>query len=325
MQPRNTEKDQGESEVAAGDDDRPGAGRGEVAVRASPAAAAATLVPVQVESDAVLLRLWLEGRPAATRQAYGRDAGVFLGHVGKGVGAVTLADLQDFARTLDRLAPASQARRLAALKSLFKFAHRLGYVAFDVGQPLRLPKLRDALAARIVTEAEALRLIGLEPNPRNHALLRLLYATGLRVSELCGLRWADLSAARGGAAKAGGQATVFGKGGKTRAVLVAPKLWRQLAALRRDAGPEAAVFRSKAGGALDRSQVHRIVKAAAKRAGLPPGLSAHWLRHAHASHALDHGAPLHVLQASLGHGSLTTTTRYVHARPGDGSARYLPE
>jgi integrase/recombinase XerD len=69
--------------------------------------------------------------------------------------------------------------------------------------------------------------------------------------------------------------------------------------------------------------VHLIVKAAAKRAKLPAAMSAHWLRHSHASHALDRGAPVHVVQSSLGHASLTTTTRYSHARPGDSSARYL--
>jgi integrase/recombinase XerD len=83
------------------------------------------------------------------------------------------------------------------------------------------------------------------------------------------------------------------------------------------------VFRSAKGGHLDPSQVHRVVKVAAARAGLPPGLSAHWLRHAHASHALDRGAPVSLVQVTLGHASVATTGRYLHARPNDSSARYL--
>ena len=83
------------------------------------------------------------------------------------------------------------------------------------------------------------------------------------------------------------------------------------------------VFRSRKGGALDASQVHRIVKAAAARAGLPPEVSAHWLRHAHASHALDRGAPISLVKTTLGHASVATTDRYLHARPNDSSARYL--
>ena len=66
------------------------------------------------------------------------------------------------------------------------------------------------------------------------------------------------------------------------------------------------------------------LKIAAKRAGLSPAVSAHWLRHAHVSHALDRGAPAHLVQATVGHASLATTSRYAHARPSDSSSRYLP-
>jgi site-specific recombinase XerD len=72
-------------------------------------------------------------------------------------------------------------------------------------------------------------------------------------------------------------------------------------------------------------QVHRLVKQAAARAGISTATSAHWLRHAHASHALDRGAPVSLVQATLGHASVATTGRYLHARPNDSSARYLPE
>ncbi len=117
---------------------------------------------------------------------------------------------------------------------------------------------------------------------------------------------------------------MFGKHGKTRAVLLPASVRRALAALRGEAGPDAPVFPSdRGGGCLGRTAVHRIVKSAVQRAGLPPGISAHWMRHAHASHALDRGAPVSLVQASLGHASVATTGRYLHARPGDGSARYL--
>jgi len=71
------------------------------------------------------------------------------------------------------------------------------------------------------------------------------------------------------------------------------------------------------------SQVKRIVTASAERAGVDGQVSPHWLRHAHASHALDRGAPIHLVQATLGHASVTTTGKYLHARPEDSSARYL--
>jgi integrase/recombinase XerD len=91
-----------------------------------------------------------------------------------------------------------------------------------------------------------------------------------------------------------GQVTVLGKGGRTRAVLLSPETWRTLERLRRDAGPDAPVFRSAKGGPLGCPQAHRILKAAAARAGLPPEVRMHWLRHAHVSHALDRAAPAHL-------------------------------
>ena len=114
-----------------------------------------------------------------------------------------------------------------------------------------------------------------------------------------------------------------GKGGKTRVVLLSRTTWRALAALRGGAGTDDPVFWSRKSGALDPSAVHRVVKAAAERAGLDPAVSAHWLRHAHASHALDRGAPIHLVQATLGHASVATTGRYLHARPSESSSKYL--
>lgn len=134
------------------------------------------------------------------------------------------------------------------------------------------------------------RLLALERNPRNRALLTVLYIGGVRISEAAGLLWRDAQP-RDDA----GQLTVFGKGAKTRAVLLPRATWALLASLRGDAAPDAPIFRSRRGGALDASQVHRLVKAAAHRAGLPAGVSAHWLHHAHASHVLDRGAPIHLV------------------------------
>jgi integrase/recombinase XerD len=275
-------------------------------------------LPAQAETDAQLIALWLHGRSPATVRAYRADVSALLARCGRPLRAVTLGDVQAFADRLASLAQTSRARKLSAVKSLLAYAHRLGYTAFDVGAALRLPAVKLTLGERILSEADVQRLLALEPNPRNAALLRLAYGAGLRIAELCALAWRDL-APRDDA----GQITLFGKGGKTRVVLLPASLWRTLVALRGDAQPDDPVFRSAKGSPLDPSAAHRIVKAAAARAGLPPAVSAHWLRHAHASHALDHGAPIHLVQATLGHASVATTGRYLHARPNDSSARYL--
>jgi site-specific recombinase XerD len=278
----------------------------------------APAAPVQAANDEHLIDLWLHGRSAGTRRAYESDARAFLAHASKPIRSVTVGDVQAFGTSLAALATASQARKLSAVKSLISYAHRLGYVSFNVGAAIKLPAIKATLAERILPEEEVVRMLALETGPRNRVLLKLLYLAGLRISEVVGLKVRDLAAREDA-----GQITVFGKGGKTRAVLLPASLWRELRRLTAFSAPDAAVFISREGGALDVSQVHRIVKLAAARAGLSDAISAHWLRHAHVSHALDRGAPAHLVQATVGHASLSTTSRYAHARPSDSSARWL--
>jgi site-specific recombinase XerD len=198
-----------------------------------------------------------------------------------------------------------------------RFAAKVGYCA-NVASGIDLPRKDDSLADRIVPADSIRRMIQLEPEPRNRALLALIYGTGLRVSEACGLRWRDLQGRVDG-----GQLTVRGKGRRTRAVLLSRGIWSELVELRRGTQSIDPVFPSKTGKVLDRSRVLRIVKEAAARAFMPSGVTTHWLRHAHASHALDCGAPIHLVQATLGHASIATTSRYLHARPGQSSSSFV--
>jgi len=269
------------------------------------------------ESDSQLVALWLQGRSPHTTRAYARDAQHFLDATRKPLHQVSVADLQAFAGGLEG-SPATQARTLSAVKSLLSYGQRVGYLPFNIGVAVKLPKGKSTLAERILPEAAVVRMLALESSPRNHALLVLLYAGGLRVSELCQLRARDLQPRNDA-----GQVTVLGKGGKTRAVLLSATTWGELAGLVDGAAPNDPVFRSRKGGALHTSTIWRIVRAAAKRAGIEGNVSPHWLRHCHASHALERGAPAHLVQATLGHSSLTVTSVYTHARPTDSSARYL--
>ena len=141
-------------------------------------------------------------------------------------------------------------------------------------------------------------------------------------SDLCDLKWCDVKSRSNG-----GQVTVYGKGGKTRTILLPASLWVEMYQMRSDAADDAPVFQSRKGnneGHLDRVRVYQIVAAAAKRAGIQGKVSPHWLRHAHASHSLERGAPIHLVQQTLGHASVATTSRYLHARPNDSSSLYLP-
>jgi integrase/recombinase XerD len=277
--------------------------------------------PEEAQTDRQLVELWLHGRSPETKRAYRADSDAFRAVVAKPLHAVRLGELQAFADSLDaNLEPASKHRRLSAIKSLFAFGHRLGYLPFDTARPLRLPVLRDRLAERILSEAEVQRMLAHERQPRNLAILFLLYGSGVRVSECCGLKWRDTQER----AEGGGQITVLGKGGKTNTILLPASVWQPLMSLRGTAGIDCPVFRSRKGKHLHPTQVRRIVRAAAKRAGIEKAVSPHWMRHAHASHALDRGAPIHLVQQTLSHSTISTTGRYLHARPSDSSSSYLP-
>lgn len=280
----------------------------------------ATGVPAQADNDAHLIALWL-GRHDShnTRRNYQRAADRFLEFVDLPLRQVRLGDVQAFLASLEGKAPATRALYTASLKSLFSFGHQAGYLPFNVGAVVKAPPVKNTLAERILEEGDVLKLIALEPNQRNQALLRLAYAAGLRVSEVCALRWTDFKK-RDDA----GQVTVFGKAGKTRVVLLSSETWRVLMELKEEGDEDTPAFLSRMGnGAITPCQAHRIVKAAAKRAGLSEAVSAHWLRHAHASHSLDRGAPVHLVATTLGHSSVATTSRYLHAKTNDNSARYL--
>lgn len=263
--------------------------------------------------------MWLHGRAANTASAYESDARRFLALCGKPLADVTLADLQIFDAGMSDVAHATRARRLASVRSLLSFATRMGYLALNPAVALKLEKPSATTAEHVLSPAEVTRMIVGETDPRLRALLRLLYVLGLRASEACELRWRDLT----GDSKKGGEARILGKGSKLRTVVVPADLWRELSALTPAIHPDAPVIRARDGGDLDRRTVHRAVKRAARRARVTDAASPHWLRHSHATHALEAGCKLHVLQASLGHSSVGTTSRYLHARAGDGSASFI--
>lgn len=273
-------------------------------------------------SDDHLVELWLHGRPASTRRVYTAEAVRLLTTLatrGKPLRAATLADIQEYVTSLVG-APATRKRKISTIKSLLSFAHRTGYSAFNIGSAIRAPKLANNLAERILAEEGVIQLITAAKAGRNRVLIRLLYVGGLRVSEACDLRWQHIHPRDNGEC----QITIHGKGDNTRHVLVTPKLTNELTALRGDCAGDVHVFLSRTGRPLGPRDARRVVARVAKAAGLNKPVSPHWMRHAHASHALDRGAPVHLVQKDLGHASLATTSRYAHAKPADGSARFLP-
>ncbi|MEY3255655.1 MAG: hypothetical protein RLZZ29_786 [Cyanobacteriota bacterium] len=265
----------------------------------------------------VILNMWLHGKAASTQQSYKRISNIFLSFINKPLVNTGLDDVQKFLDSL-QLSPNTVKTYASIIKSLISFCHELGIMQYNVAKPIKTPKPKDCLNERIMSEQEITLLIHGENNTRNKLILKMLYYCGLRASELAGLTWGDLSERTGN-----GQATIYGKGSKTRVVIIPTALWRELEQLRGDAGKSDPVFRSRQGnGFMTRATVWNVVKSAAKKIGLD-NPSPHWLRHGHASHSLDRGAPIHLVSQSLGHASVATTSRYLHAKPSDCSSLYL--
>ena len=261
------------------------------------------------------------GLAPLTLAAYARDLQDFWGFIeGRGRsywGAVALGDLQDYFAALEArgLSARSRARRLSALRQFFRFLQREEQVESNPVELLDSPRLPRRLP-QVMGEAEVATLLS-APDPgtpgglRDQALLEVLYATGLRVSELVGLTLKQLDLRRG-------VVRPLGKGSKERVVpMVAVaveklQLYLETARPRLLQGRESPyVFINRRGGRLSRQGFWKLLKQYALKAGVKT-LSPHTLRHSFATHLLSRGANLRVLQMLLGHADLATTQIYTH-------------
>lgn len=266
-------------------------------------------------TDEHLVSIWLGTHASVhTRRSYATDAIMLLDWLeqrGLTLRTLTVANLVAYVAELDG-SPATRRRRVASVKSLLTFGRRTGYLAHDIGAVVKAPKAEHDLAARILTHYEVRVLLD-SATGRLRAILRLLYVAGLRISEALGLRWEHVHVA--GVAVL----SVTGKGGKLRHVHIDDDTYAALGPRRTSESP---VFATRDGGPIAASQLDREIKRHSQRT-LGKPVSCHWLRHSHASHALDRGAPVHLVQTTLGHASLATTWRYAHARPATSSGAFL--
>lgn len=279
--------------------------------------------PDAASIDAFVDALWLEhGLAANTLAAYRRDLQGYVASLhGGGLNASTQIDLEAYFAAQHATTKASTAnRRLTVLKRYFRWAMREGLVARDPTLKL-LPAKRAARLPKSLTEAQVEALLtapdtGQALGLRDRAMLELMYASGLRVSELVALRVFDVS-------RNEHVVRVLGKGAKERLIpfgeVAALWLQRYLDAAR----PELLAGRSSddlfvtlrganPGTAMTRAMFWWLVRKYAVASGIAQHLSPHTLRHAFATHLLNHGADLRSVQLLLGHADISTTTIYTH-------------
>lgn len=269
-----------------------------------------------------LIELWLKGKSPNSQRAYRRDIEYFLAFLnGKSLGQITLNDVHDYLEAMEAQgwAESTLNRRTATVKSLLTFGNATGLLRVNVGKALRLKEMPKTFSQRTLSESQTLMLIAMTPKLRDRVMLRFMYAVGCRVSELCSLKWKDITENPDGTATV----HIFGKGRKNRWVKFSADTWKELQNFRGAATADDHLFPSRQGGGLKPNQVRNIVKAAGLRIDVS-GTSPHWLRHSHAGHSVQRKVPLTLLQETLGHESLNTTRSYIAANPSDSSAMHLP-
>jgi integrase/recombinase XerD len=278
---------------------------------------------ISSELERFTTALWLErGLSDNTREAYSRDVqglNVWLLDQSRG-DALTASesDVQAYlgARLSQGSSHRSISRLLSSLRSFYQYLVREGDLSSDPTQHLDRPKPSRPLP-KSLSESEVDQLLNAPDSSvvvehRDLAMLEVLYASGLRVSELVGLTLPQLSLNQG-------VVRVFGKGGKERLVplgeaaieTVTDYIGSTRQALLRDRQSDV-LFPSNRGKVMTRQTFWYRIKIYAKRAGIDPNLSPHTLRHAFATHLINHGADLRVVQMLLGHSDLTTTQIYTH-------------
>jgi integrase/recombinase XerC len=258
------------------------------------------------------------GASAHTVRSYAADLREFTAFLGREGAALATADARLVRAYLAwlhqrRRAKSSIARKLASVRSCCRFLARRGVTTGNPARQVRSPRQPRRLPS-FLPKDESKDLLDRPVDPsesgrRDHALLELLYATGIRVAECCDLDCDDLD-------PSGRTVRVLGKGNKERIVPVGDTAWAALedylAERRAGRGP---LFRNRRGGRLTVRSVHRIVGRRARLSGIDRRVTPHTLRHTFATHMLGEGADLRLIQELLGHSRLSTTQRYTHVSP----------
>lgn len=221
----------------------------------------------------------------------------------------------------------SMARRIAELHSFYRFMMREGLIKDNPLATMRAPKT-EKLLPEFLTPVETVALLNVPDTStplglRDRAMLEMLYAGGIRVSELVGLKMGDVTMSQG-------EALVWGKGAKERIVLVGRPA---IAALERylsegrpklaGSQPEKAIFLNRLGKPFSVRGVQRLLEDAATAAGLTKNITPHTLRHTFATHLLNGGADLRVVQELLGHANVSTTQIYTHVTQSHARGVYM--
>ncbi len=279
--------------------------------------------------DMNMIASWVYQKGEKTQIYYKRIVRDFFGfYPDLSMKTVQITHLVLFLKTYKTFSDSTRNTYKNALCSLFSFALKTGYLDKNPALALENLKTPDKLFSKVLSRDQIERLILIEKNMRNKLMLKILYFTGIRVDELSHLKVNSFQNS-----PAGWIMIVIGKGRKVRSIRLPDHLSAEISDYIINLDSADCLFTNDrrvdfgindfSRTPLSNSQIFRIVKTAAKNAGLDIQPSPHWLRHTSATHAIENGAPVHVVQRSLGHESISTTGRYLEIRPKESVGDYI--
>ncbi len=254
-------------------------------------------------TDAQVIAMWLSDKSKTSIGTYTGNIKQFFDFVNLPLTKLKIDDIFLYRSSLVQRGykPQTISNKIMAVKSLITFAHKIGYINFNVGAIVRGMKDKDNLNEKIVTVEDIQRLFAVIDNAQHRIMIRTMINTGLRITELCHLQWCDLR---------DNLLTVKGKGDRTRVLTLSSDLLRDILWLYRPYFTY--IFSTRNGKPISRSNVHNFLKKYLRKAGLNENISCHWLRHTFASTALANGADLLLVSKGLGHSNISVTSRYLH-------------
>jgi len=276
---------------------------------------------VEITKDEMLIQVWLSEKSEATKQSYLITIKQFLNLVPKSIVDIGIRDIQLWKEVLiSRYKIATANNKLTAIKSLMSFALRIGYIRVNpasvvgsVSESYDKEKQSKAPIEKIISNDDVRSMILNARNQRNSLMVKVAYLLGLRITELINLHHNDFSKTPDG----NYQVRITGKSGKVRFNNLSASVYEELLGL----SSEGFIFQSNRNKPLSRTMAHYVIKDCANRAGLSEDVSAHYLRHCHASHSLNNGASLKSVQKQLGHSSIAITSIYLH--DSESSSNYI--
>ncbi len=273
--------------------------------------------------DIAILGSWLFQKGKKTQRYYRRIVKVFFNYYpGLTLKTTEITHLALFLKTYGIKADSTRNTYKNALSSLFTFATKTGYLQRNPALALENIKTADKIYSKVLSKAQVEQMLHKEQSGRNRMIIKILYYTGIRVEEISKLHMRSFQKTDNGVIM-----MVEGKGRKVRSIHLPEHLSQEIA-LYIESLPSEFLFTTQrncfeAYQPISTSQVFRIIKQSAKTAKLSVAPSPHWLRHTSATHAIEAGAPIHVVQRSLGHESISTTGKYLDLRPKESVGDYL--